>query len=396
MINNLKLNKKFLDFILPIYEINKDKLKALLNSLEKQTSKDFNLIMAIDENDTDENKQKYKYLEDLLNSYSFDIKYYFSIRHGTFITEFLAIYRESVSDNVWIVNGDDEIYSNNAIEKLKSYEKKYNPDIICFGASKNYYTFSTKDPDDMVCEIVDKPNNLKILQRNTLYDIDDKNKFINPKFTSYYNEINKNSINRLIDSTLWSKLFKAKLFKSILDNNVIMPNYYGLLINGDDYLLNNLITPFIKYVLFIPDILYKFNYVGAERKYQKMASLSIPYDEKDFDNDLLEKAFKKEYSYLYTFQYLDQFVKYIMKIDDNENYIKNNYYIYTEDANLEKTLFDKIFEDKLTYVRMLKESYDTFPFLRDKIKKWLNEEPFIFLNKYMCDDILNYIKRQYG
>lgn len=394
--NHNIIYKKFLDFVLPLYEPKENDLKDLFDSLERQTSKDFNLIVVIDDFDTEENREKYNYIKNLLNSYSFDSIYYFGGRHGTFITEIMSITSDVASDYVWIINQDDELCNNNAIDILKYYDKRNgNPDVICFGATKNYYSFSKKDTDYNICEIIDKPSSLMMMQGNDLYTIDEHNKFKYIKKTSYFNEINKNNVDRLIDNTLWNKIFKTEIFKKIINENVIIPNFYGYLINGNDYLINILITPFIKNVLFIPEVFYKFNYIGSERSYQKLVSLSIAYDKKYFDDELVEKAFKQEYSFLYVFQYLDQFIQYLMTNNNfGEDFIKKNYVIYNGDDT--KNIFDKITEDKLTYTRMIKESYDTFTFLRDRIKKWLNQEPFIFLDNFMREDILEYIERQYS
>ncbi|CEN84199.1 family 2 glycosyl transferase [[Clostridium] sordellii] len=114
--------------LLPTLGTRENEIKNLLDSLKKQTYKNFELIIVSQGN--------HKFIDETLKNYKFDYKHITMNEKGISKARNRGI--PHITGDIMTLADDDGWYDEKAFETVKKYIEEYDPDIACF---KHY------DPD---------------------------------------------------------------------------------------------------------------------------------------------------------------------------------------------------------------------------------------------------------
>lgn len=123
-----------ISFIIPVYNGEKF-IKRCLDSLFRQTVKEFELII-INDGSTDNSDS---IIKSYIEKYSeYDIKYYLTENRGHGAARNLGIEKAN-KEYIWFVDCDDKLYATNSLAKTIEDLKKYSPDMYIFSVYETDY-----------------------------------------------------------------------------------------------------------------------------------------------------------------------------------------------------------------------------------------------------------------
>ncbi len=222
---------KKISVIVPAYNC-ENYIKRCIDSLIKQDYK-FSEFIIIDDGSTDNT------LQIIRNSIEYDSRFIVESQTNSGVSETrnrgLQI---ATGEFVLFLDSDDYYLHANTLSFLVDMLEKNNADVVVFGHESGNET-----------------NVLKVgYEKEILIDVNN----------NVYNAIKNTLTSPLYRTSVWNKLYRRSLIE---DNNIFFYSYKDVI--SEDCVFNISIFPFLKSILFVPDILYHYEVVEGSLSHQK-------------------------------------------------------------------------------------------------------------------------------
>ena len=234
------MNKKEIDICICFYNTPLKYFKICLDSIKKQTNKNFNLIL-LNDGSTNSDLEEYLNNEILNKDNGFDIEYHKQENKGLFHSR-IEIIKFAVSKYIYFLDSDD-IMKPEAIDLMinEIYNNKYNykePDVI---------SFICEETKNGVTEIIrNKEDSFIGIKTNNEFDFSILELFSSKTIYGYY-------------CVMWDKLYKTSVLKNIYLKK--LNNFFddiGKIFNREDDTHNMIIFSFINSFISTTDVILTY------------------------------------------------------------------------------------------------------------------------------------------